>query len=326
MSSLTSNDIVTGEKIQQLCNIYIGTERELSSNPSIRAESSKHVNIHSINGAYDNPKYVFCYPDVFHLFSRKVHYLQNDFILVTHSSDINILPAPFVKHILQCDKLIGWFGQNVCFYHTKLHLLPIGLANIQWPHGNLSFFDTRLDHNVALIPDTTQTSAESGNNLFLSLQDVKKNNVYFNFTISTCPSKRQKCYNDLKDKLAWLEPIDPLKNLERLQSYKFCICPLGNGVDTHRLWECLYVKVVPIVTKCMFTMMLRNYGVPMVMLNDWNELDVNSLQYEFYLEQFRNETLVSILYFDRLKRCILECTRDTVPPVAKIEAEVKASE
>ena len=27
----------------------------------------------------------------------------------------------------------------------------------------------------------------------------------------------------------------------------FCICPHGNGVDSHRIWECLYLNTIPVV-------------------------------------------------------------------------------
>ena len=33
----------------------------------------------------------------------------------------------------------------------------------------------------------------------------------------------------------------------KLSYYKFAICPEGNGVDCHRIWECIYLGVVPII-------------------------------------------------------------------------------
>ena len=32
-----------------------------------------------------------------------------------------------------------------------------------------------------------------------------------------------------------------------LASYKFAIAPVGNGIDTYRLWECILTNTVPIV-------------------------------------------------------------------------------
>lgn len=31
-----------------------------------------------------------------------------------------------------------------------------------------------------------------------------------------------------------------------MRGYRFCLCPRGNGLDVHRMWECLLVGSVPI--------------------------------------------------------------------------------
>lgn len=67
--------------------------------------------------------------------------------------------------------------------------------------------------------------------------------------------------------------IIPYDNLLRLNDYEFCICPEGNGVDTHRLWECLYLKVVPIVVNSQFTKLLIKYNIPMVIIEKWDDFD-----------------------------------------------------
>ena len=84
--------------------------------------------------------------------------------------------------------------------------------------------------------------------------------------------------------------------MKRLSTYKFCICPEGNGVDSHRLWECFNLKVVPIVIKSEFTNILLNQGIPLVVLDNWTELDVNKLNYNDY--DFDSENLKKILSFN----------------------------
>ena len=37
-----------------------------------------------------------------------------------------------------------------------------------------------------------------------------------------------------------------------LKKSKFCICPEGNGPDCHRLWESLYLDVIPICKRSIF--------------------------------------------------------------------------
>lgn len=274
--------IVTGEKIQQLCDIYLGGTDDFHFNPVIGRQNEKHYYLNNITTPFNNPRWVFCYSHNINLLSQKIHLFQNYFILVTHNSDGEIRETSKVYTILNCEKVLKWFGQNICFDHPKLYFLPIGIANSQWPHGDLTLFN-----------DT---------NFMLSLS-IKTNKIYFNFNINTNAIKRQICYDSLKNKLEWLNNISPVENLKRLSSYEFCICPEGNGVDTHRLWECLYLKVVPIVIESEFTKILLKNGVPLVILDKWGNIDVNTLNYNDY--NFENQDLLNFLNFTYFKEAIL---------------------
>jgi len=271
------NNIITGEKLQQMCDIYIGKHEDFYYNPIIRNQINKHINIDSINKAFDNPQFVFCYSHQIINLSTKIHYFKNKFILITHNSDKNIEDNGYIKIILNCSNLIKWYAQNLLFEDEKLHLLPIGLANSMWPHGNLTPFN---DINFV-------------NNL-----SNKSKYIYFNFNINTNLIKRTACYEDLKNKINWLNNVNPVENLYRLKEYKFCICPEGNGVDTHRLWECLYLKVVPIVIKTPFTKILVKYNIPLVILNTWNDLLNINLNYDDY--KFDDITFTNLLNYDKL--------------------------
>ena len=264
------HNIVTGEKIQQLCDIYLGFDNNcFNYNPVIRIQTQKHCFLNSMNEPFDNPYIVFCYGHCINLLSQKIHLFKNEFILVSHNSDGEIRDVNEVLHILKYNKVLKWFGQNICFKHDKLFFLPIGIANSQWQHGNLSIFN---DENFI-------------NNLL-----IKTNKIYFNFKINTNVFKRQICYDNLINKLQWLNNISHVENLKRLSSYEFCICPEGNGIDTHRLWECLYLKVVPIVIKSEFTDILLIQNIPLVVLSNWEELNIYILNYNEY--DFNNINLL----------------------------------
>ena len=271
-------NIVTGEKIQQLCDIYLGLDGDFFFNPNIGIETTKHIYLNNINNPINNPYRIFCYSHHINLLSQKIHLFKNKFILVTHNSDGEIRETPEIFTILNCDKMLKWFGQNMCFQHPKLHFLPIGLANSQWRHGNLSLFnDANFKNQIA--------------------NKINKcNNIYFNFKISTNIEKRQICYDVLINKLEWLNTIYPTPNMIRLSRYKFCICPEGHGVDSHRLWECLNLNVVPIVIKSEFTNILLNQNIPLVVLDKWDDLDINSLNYNDY--DFESDNLKKILNFN----------------------------
>lgn len=269
--------IITGEKIQQLCDIYLGTNDDFNWNPQIRNQTSKHFVINDIHTKYNNPYLIFCYGYNISILSKKIGFFTNNFILVTHNSDVEIRDTNEVQDILKCEKLEKWYGQNICFEHPKLHFLPIGIANSMWAHGNLSLFQ---------------------NELFMKNLHMKSKKIYFNFNIDTNKSKREICFNELKDKLVWLQNVSPLDNLSRLKEYEFCVCPEGNGVDTHRLWECLYLKVVPIVIKSEFTHILLKNNIPLVVLNRWEELDINTLNYNNHnFDDLKFKNVIDINYY-----------------------------
>ena len=185
-----------------------------------------------------------------------------------------------MKNLLN-EKLIKWYAQNACIEHEKLKILPIGFANSMWFCGDLKLF----------------------NNLDFISKYEKTKYIYFNFNINTNYNKRIICFNSLKNKLTWLKTVDHENNLKRLRDYKFCICPEGNGVDTHRLWESLYLKVVPIVIENEFIKLLKKNNIPLVILNNWDELNEDKLNYNNY--DFYNEKFNEIINFNTLKNEIL---------------------
>jgi hypothetical protein len=67
-----------------------------------------------------------------------------------------------------------------------------------------------------------------------------------------------------------------VKYLENLRSKGLVLCPEGNGVDTHRFWETLYMGGIPVVTKN--PMMQSFYDrLPVLQLNSWKDLSDISL-------------------------------------------------
>ena len=251
--------VITGEKIQQLADIYIGTDDDFNYNPVIFNQSHKHCNIHRLTTAYDNPRIIFCYSHNINLFSEKIQFFNNKFVLLSHNSDENIIDTEQIQQILNCTNLLKWYAQNLHIVHPKLHYLPIGFANSMWKHGNLDFFKNDEIFDI-----------------------TKSKKIYFNFNVNTSYEKRISCYNSLKNKLPFLAFLQPNDNLSRLNEYEFCICPEGNGADTHRLWECLYLKVVPIVINSQFTKVLNKYNIPMVILEKWDDFDDTLLNYTDY--------------------------------------------
>jgi hypothetical protein len=62
--------------------------------------------------------------------------------------------------------------------------------------------------------------------------------------------------------------------------YQFVICPEGNGIDTHRLWEALYSKGIPIV-EYNELMAQKLEGLPILWTKDYSELSESYLKQEY---------------------------------------------
>jgi len=272
---LYRDDFYTGEFFQQKADVYIGFAEDFEYNPLIRCQTGKFIDLSLFCGGDDdgwqNPRILFCYGHRLRAFIDKVLCrIQNSFILISHNSDENICgdwPESILKHPL----LEMWYAQNACLSlkkYEKLRLLPIGLANSQWPHGNLQIFRVRKHMQ----------------------QQKKPGSIYFQFKLETNFEKRSKCMSTLWSRLDWLCETAFETHLQRLAAHEFCICPEGNGVDTHRFWECIYLRVVPIVVHSPFIANLMSLNCPMIVLEKWEDLfvvlDSKVLNYSHYVDKF----------------------------------------
>ena len=128
----------------------------------------------------------------------------------------------------------------------------------------------------------------------------KTENIFFNFNKNTNPN-RIECYNKLKNKLPFLDNIKHLENIKRLSKYKFCICPEGNGYDTHRLWECYYVQTIPIVLNTEFIQILiKHINLPIIILNRWEDFSEKKLNYSNYNFDEKYYELLNFNYYKKL--------------------------
>ena len=78
---------------------------------------------------------------------------------------------------------------------------------------------------------------------------------------------------------------EPTKYYERLCDYRFFACPLGNGIQTPKICECIMCETIPVVTNHVAHRELRDiYGLPLLIVNEWSDLT----------EQFLNEQWNSV--------------------------------
>lgn len=121
--------------------------------------------------------------------------------------------------------------------------------------------------------------------------DIPKDNLaYLNFDVSTYKQEREYVLNFFKNE-KWVK-IGKIENtlegrrlfLSEIKSSKFVFCPRGNGIDTHRLWETLYMGSYPIVkyenTHDLFK------DLPILFIKDWSEINEDFLNDKFI--EFKN--------------------------------------
>lgn len=298
--------IMSGERFQEIADVYLGYREDFEFNPRIFRQKEKHVDLSELNNkeTFHNPPVIFCYSHRVEDLYAKLDCFQNKFVLMTHNSDEN---QPFYHPLLASPKIIKWYAQNVAFFHPKLVPLPIGIANEMWTHGS-DFIQFYRDLDLDLSPPKT-------------------NLIYFHFRLSTNSCERQSCFDILTQKnIPFLPSLPPLENLQRMVTYRYCICPTGNGLDTHRFWEALYLHCVPIVIDSPWIRVLQYHypGLPVLVLRNWNDLDPGRLSETFEKSELSSkvdfQTCPTLL--SSIQQRILSCSKQQVPPATIVLVSV----
>jgi len=176
------------------------------------------------------------------------------FKLITHESDYSSpmlddtcykykdLVYEFLNHPL----LIGWWGCNMSMKHPKLHPIPLGI----YPWDTETFRIRDILH---------WTSSDDFNPIpYLISKSQSKQLLYVNINVNTNIRPHYHPYTNIRSK--WLKSVKDTGYIEAdreswidfmktMSMYKFVLCPPGNGIDTHRLWETLLVGSIPIIVK-----------------------------------------------------------------------------
>lgn len=179
-------------------------------------------------------------------------------ILITHNSDMNVdrsFEIPF------CVK--KWFTQNVNCEDYFIESIPIGLENSRW---------FQKEHKK-----------EKMKMLLLQEKDIC-NTLLVNFNTETNPKERVHAFNIFKDKV-WAtckcskNGFDFSSYIWNVYNHQFVLCPAGNGIDTHRTWEALYMKSIPIEKRTHNNFFYRH--LPICFVDEWEEITPEFLKQEY---------------------------------------------
>jgi hypothetical protein len=190
----------------------------------------------------------------------KISEVQNKVIVLGHS-DLPITRK--LNYLLTTMGAKAVIGFNM--YPTKRVTfgLPLGITN--------NCDDSKL-HRIFGNENHFRTAHEGS-----SWPSDFKNSIYLNFSVK----------NNHRERLGLTKAVQGVKHVKidnpdfsekgrinylvNLREFDLIPCPVGNGIDTHRIWETLYMGGIPVVKRHpIFVQMLAN--LPVIFIDGWEEL------------------------------------------------------
>ena len=185
-----------------------------------------------------------------------------------------------------------WFGVNN--QSQRAIGLPLGITN-----NTDESAVHRIYGNVDMMVDVASRPREI------------QNLVYMNFVTETYPQERERVAQMFRD-APWVTVGTPVATAEgrrafltEMRNHSYVLCPRGNGVDTHRLWEALYMGSIPIVRRD------RAHDgwtdLPILFIDTWEDVteerlraalprfqstpwNLQKLDVRYWIERIRNES------------------------------------
>lgn len=207
--------------------------------------------------------------------------------ILTHNSDGCILPAgktinpnPSATRAVDYDwgnvpdSVRVWFAQNADVRDERLIPIPIGLERDRW------FPRLRKKEIILTLPDAEKTRL-----------------LYLNFNPSTHRA-RPALYERFGNE-GWCTTelghngVGFFHYAQQIKRHKFVLCPDGNGMDTHRVWEALYLGSYPIVQRHVFTEEFAK-ALPLLVVDDWDEVTqcyLHGIYWDFASREWNWEAL-----------------------------------
>ena len=270
------------------------------------------IYINELSVLHNNIDIIFCKTDFLIEEFDEIKNRKIDTILISGNSDYGIddkICSLVPKNVVK------WYCQNAL--STSCHILepiPIGLENknISYRDGHGISYPERASLKEQLIRD----------NRSMSLQEASsypKKYIYANFNTTTNPEYR----NNIRDivqninHVEWENPESSFQDhtaisffFHKIMNYKMVLCPAGNGIDTHRLWETLYSNRIPITIKTGNYKIYELYEkLPIVILDRPQDLLDYGLIDSKYQEVINKTYNMDLLKIDYWKNKILSNKR-----------------
>ena len=232
---------------------------------------------------------------------NQIKNLNKDVILITANSDFyidDVIVNTIPKNVHR------WYAQNGFSNNEKLVIIPEGLQpSFPSKTGDIGY-------EIAIEKEK----------ILSNFYDVVPNKlVYANFAVGTNPKARGEVQKiceetefidwdgsvDFSDYTKYNNPNSLSYFYNKILEYQSVVCPVGNGIDTHRVYETLYLNRIPITfNKTIYDKLYFNF--PVILLDSYNDLR-NQTLIEEKIKELSNKTFdKNLLYFDYWKQLIID--------------------
>lgn len=227
------------------------------------------------------------------LFAEMLYLLDKPIILVSGDGD-RCIPSEIskktVENICTSPMIKKWYTQNYddCDRkQKKINPYPIGLD-----------LHSQRDYTLNTVDDKTNAIVKICKRCY-----AKTMKIFCDIAASSQDrfgGQRKRVANILKElphAQLLTNRVSQAEIWEMYASYEFVVSPPGNGIDCHRTWEVLLMGSIPIVlTSCLDPLF---HGLPVIILNDWNELkDADLIKWKKSVES--QQTHVHETLFDKM--------------------------
>ena len=201
---------------------------------------------------------VFCKIDEVMRFFEKIRLTRRRVVLVTGQGDF---PCNSWKQQYMPANVVHWFSTNVVDSNSRVEALPLGLGST----------NSSTTLRAQMILDRRESAAP------------RKKWLYVNFRPETNCAVRGPIHDFFQARCEdWItfEAASARggneRFLDQILTHRFVLCPPGNGVDTHRMWEVMLAGAIPVVLRSQAMAPFRE--LPILFVDDYRKVTKELLE------------------------------------------------
>tara|TARA_R110002020_G_scaffold425213_2_gene634660 strand:+ start:27 stop:812 length:786 start_codon:yes stop_codon:yes gene_type:complete len=253
---------------------------------------SEIIQLNNFAKLHNGANILFCKTDYLGALFQHIDTWKTPCTLITGNSDYPITDD-IVSHAPPC--IQKWYAQNSDTTNPKVKGIPLGIENSE---------DCVLDgHGVGW------EHAKEKINLLKSPPEIKTiSKIYANFSLSTHVSRKEvqkicesiECVTtNLSANHAEINDRSYHQYVSDILSHEMTVCPRGNGIDCHRVWEVLYLGRVPIVKR--ENAMRYFEELPILFIDDWSHLrNIDYIENQYQKVKDNNNRMLDMNYWKNI--------------------------